>query len=109
MLKTDTIIRPVYYRIIERRGKIWAFKEGQPFVNLFNAPDLDMEDLFSLFDTSMEKIAAELRRINNAKQGYYIANILDKKYYYCGTQWEDVKAKLKELGIGRDDPMADYE
>lgn len=66
-----------------------------------------MEDLFSLFDTSMEKIAAELRRINNAKQGYYIANILNKKYYYCGTEWEDVKIKLKELGIGRDDPMAD--
>ena len=108
MLNTDTIVRPIYYRIIERRGKVWAFKEGQPFVNLSNAPDLEMEDLFSLFDTSMEKIAAELRRINNAKQGYYIANILDKKYYYCGTQWEDVKTKLKELGIGRDDPMADY-
>jgi hypothetical protein len=46
-----TIIRPVYYRIIERRGKIWAFREGETFVNWFNAPDLDMEDLFSLFDT----------------------------------------------------------
>ncbi|MDF5729552.1 MAG: hypothetical protein PUP92_16475 [Rhizonema sp. PD38] len=22
---SDTIVRPVYYRIIERRGKIWAF------------------------------------------------------------------------------------
>jgi len=71
MLNTDTIVRPVYYRIIERRGKIWAFKEGEPFINLFNAPHLDMEDLFSLFDTSMEKIAAELRRVNGAKQGYY--------------------------------------
>ncbi len=66
-----------------------------------------MEDLFSLFDTSMEKIAAELRRINNANQGYYIANTLVKKYYYHGTEWEDVKTKLKELGIGRDEPMAD--
>jgi hypothetical protein len=105
MLNSDTIIRPVYYRIIERRGKIWAFKEGESFVNLFNAPDLDMEDLFSLFDTSMQKIAAELRRINGAKQGYYIADIQDKKYYYCGTEWEDVKVKLRELGIGRADPM----
>ncbi|TBR56682.1 hypothetical protein B4U84_28055 [Westiellopsis prolifica IICB1] len=105
MLGTDTIIRPIYYQIIERRNKVWAFREGKPFVNLFNAPDLDMEDLFSLFDTSMQKIAAELRRINGAKQGYYIANILDKKYYYCGTEWEDVKVKLRELGIGRDDPL----
>lgn len=103
MLKNDTIIRPVYYQIIERRNKIWAFREGKPFVNLFNAPLLDMEDLFSLFDTSMEKIASELRYLYNGKQGYYIANILDKKYYYCGTEWDDVKKKLLELGIGRDD------
>ncbi len=103
MLKNDTIIRPVYYQIIERRNKIWAFREGKPFVNLFNAPDLDIEDLFSLFDTSMEKIAAELRYLYNGKQGYYIANILNKEYYYCGTEWEDVKNKLKELGIGRND------
>jgi len=106
MLNTDTIVRPVYYRIIERRGKIWAFKEGSPFINLFNTPDLDMEDLFSLFDTSMEKIAAELRRINGGLQGYYIADILDKKYYYCGPEWSDVKLKLLELGIGRSDPMS---
>ncbi len=105
MQHSDTIIRPIYYRIVERRGKIWAFKEGKPFVNLFNAPDLDMEDLFTLFDTSMEKIAGELRRINGAQQGYYIADIHEKKYYYCGSEWEDVKLKLRELGIGRPDPM----
>jgi hypothetical protein len=106
MLSADTIIRPIYYQIIERRGKIWAFREGKTFVNLFNAPDLEMEDLFSLFGTLMEEIAASLRLINGAKNGYYIANILDRKYYYCGIEWHDVKAKLRELGIGRPDPMA---
>ncbi|BAZ15292.1 hypothetical protein NIES4071_71640 [Calothrix sp. NIES-4071] len=106
MLDSETIVRPVYYRIIERRGKIWAFKEGQPFVNWFNAPNLEMEDLFSLFDTSMEDISAELRRHFGGQQGYYIANILDKKYYYCGTEWNDVKTKFRELGIGRPDPMS---
>lgn len=105
MLETETIVRPIYYQILERRNKVWAFREGQPFVNLFNAPDLEMEDLFAVFDTSMEKIAAELRRINGAKSGFYIADILDKKYYYCGTEWQDVKTKLQELGIGRPGPM----
>lgn len=53
----------------------------------------------------MKKVAIELFRINGGKQGYYIANILDKKYYYCGTEWQDVKNKLLELGIGRHDPI----
>ncbi|MBW4505594.1 MAG: hypothetical protein KME64_03660 [Scytonematopsis contorta HA4267-MV1] len=60
---------------------------------------------FAAFGTSMKKVAIELFRINGGKQGYYIANILDNKYYYCGTKWEDVKVMLKQLGIGRDDPM----
>jgi hypothetical protein len=102
---SDTVVRPVYYRIIQRRGNGWAFKEGEPFINLFNAPLLSQEDIFAAFETSMKKVAIALFRINGGKQGYYIANILDKQYYYCGTQWEDVKIKLKELGIGRDDPI----
>jgi hypothetical protein len=103
MLDT-TIIRPIYYRIIERRGNGWAFKQGEPFLNLFNAPLLPQEDLFASFDTSMKKVAIELFRINGGKQGYYLANILDKKFYYCGTQWEDIKTKLRELGITKSDP-----
>ena len=106
MLDSETIIRPVYYRIVERRGNGWAFKEGEPFINWFNAPWLSQEDLYAAFDTSMKKVAIELFKINGGLQGYYIANILDKKYYYCGREWSDVKAKLLELGIGRPDPMS---
>jgi hypothetical protein len=101
-----TIASPVYYRIIERRGNGWGFKEGEPFINLFNMPLLSQKDLFAAFDTSMKKVAIELFRINGGKQGYYIADIQDKKYYYCGQEWEDVKTKLQELGIGRPEPMA---
>lgn len=100
-----TIVHPVYYRIIERRGSGWAFKEGEPFINLFNEPMLAHKDLFAAFDTSMKKVALELFRINAGLQGYYIADLQDKKYYYCGTEWGDVKAKLLELGIGRLDPL----
>jgi hypothetical protein len=102
----NTIVRPVYYRIIQRRGNGWAFKEGEPFINWFNMPLLSQNDLFTAFDTSMKKVAIELFRINGGKQGYYIADIKDKKYYYCGSEWEDVKTKLRELGIGRPDPMS---
>ncbi len=107
MPASSTIVYPVYYRLVVRRDNTWYFTKGDMFVNLFNAPWLQQEDLFSAFDTSMKKVANELRRINDGKQGYYIADILDKKYYYCGTELESVKIKLKELGIGRDEPFVD--
>lgn len=47
-------------------------------------------------------IRASRRRRKNA---WYLADILDKKYYYCGTEWLDVKVKLRELGIGKPDPL----
>ncbi|MDB9442061.1 hypothetical protein PN497_11915 [Sphaerospermopsis kisseleviana CS-549] len=46
----------------------------------------------------------ELFRVNGGKNGYYIANIRDKQHYYCGSDWADVKVKLRQLGIGRNDP-----
>ncbi len=99
-----TIVSPIHYRIIERRGNGWAFKENEPFINWFNEPLLSQKDLFAAYDTSMKKVAIELFRINGGKQGYYIADILDKEYYYCGTEWENVKIKFREMGIGQPDP-----
>lgn len=29
------------------------------------------------------------------------------QYYYCGQEWEDIRRKLRQLGIGRDDPIPD--
>jgi hypothetical protein len=49
----------------------------------------------------MTKVAREFFKINGGKEGYYLANILDKKYYYCGQSPQDVKNRLIELGIGK--------
>jgi hypothetical protein len=105
MNNSTTIAFPIYYQVIQRRGNGWAFKHSEPFINLFNLPNLSPEEEYAVFGTSMKKVAIELFRINGGKQGYYIANILDKKYYYCGIEWQDVKNKFRELGIGRDDPI----
>lgn len=50
------------------------------------------------------KVAARLLQINDGKPGYYLADIVDKKYYYCGENLEDIRAKLRELGIGKLEP-----
>lgn len=57
-----------------------------------------------MFGTTKNKVVIELFRINGGKIGYYLVNLREKKYYYCGQDWASVKAKLRELGIGRDEP-----
>jgi hypothetical protein len=52
-----TVVCPVYYQIIQRRNNGWAFKHGEPFINLFNVFDLSPEDEFTAFGTSMKKVA----------------------------------------------------
>lgn len=101
----DTIIYPGYVRVVIRKSDGWHFVKDKPFYNPLNFSTLEQEDIFSMLGLTMKEVANELRKINNATHGFYLANILDRKYYYCGTEWEDVERTLREdLGIGAFEP-----
>lgn len=103
----DTIVSPTYIRIVIRSSNRWSFVNGERFYNPYNFPNLSQENLFRFLGLTMKQVANELRKINNAAPGYYLADIVERKYYYCGTEWEDVKRTLREeLGIGRLDPSS---
>jgi len=57
------------------------------------------------FGLTAEQVIIELFRIDAGRQGYYLANLKDQRYYYCGSNIEDVKNTLQSLGIGRADPF----
>ncbi|MDD1428839.1 hypothetical protein MEO94_31305 [Dolichospermum sp. ST_sed9] len=102
----STIIHPSNYLIVEREATAWFFKPGDKvFYNATNKPvNLALESRLEKFGLTTETIMIEMFRINGGKAGYYLTNLRKKQYYYCGTEWQDVKLKLKEFGIGRDDP-----
>ncbi|MBN3872660.1 hypothetical protein [Nostoc sp. JL33] len=101
-----TIIHPIKYRIIERKitpeKSYWHFIKGKTFYNPLNLPSEG--DIEFMFGTTKKKVVIELFRINGGKVGYYLVDLREKQYYYCGQKWEDVKAKLRELGIGTNEP-----
>lgn len=90
---------PLHYQIYEREGTRWFFHGGTPFYNPRGIPT-DFNSTLQTNKLTKIKVLVELFRINGGKPGYYLANVRDKKYYYCGQEWAGVKAKLKELGIG---------
>ncbi|MBO3458353.1 hypothetical protein G7B40_004610 [Aetokthonos hydrillicola Thurmond2011] len=102
----DKIIYPSHYRIIWREvnpeSRYWEFLKPRVFFNPLNLPIEG--DIERAFGTTKKKIVVELFRINMGKPGYYLADLLERKYYYCGSEWEDVRTTLLSLGIGRVDP-----
>lgn len=98
------IIYPAYFQTVKRADNAWYFSHGRAFYR--GASSLEsLEDRELYYGLTKEKIVIELFRINGGKEGYYLANLRDRKYYYCGDALGDVRTMLQILGIGRADPL----
>lgn len=101
----SSIVAPVHYRIYECKGTAkWFVKESVPFYNGTNKP-MNLNCITHEFGLTEQQVVINLFRVNGGKLGYYLANLRAKKYYYCGSSWEDVRTTLQDLGIGRADPV----
>ena len=105
-IMTDTtVFVPDYYRVLECRSGEWFLKKTKVLYKTLPIA-IDFDDFELLYGVTREQIVIELFRQGGGRDGYYLANLRKKKYYYCGTEAEFVKTKLRSLGIGRDDPMS---
>lgn len=108
------LVFPLCWRVIHRNIKngraCWSFWRVSVFCNTTNlaTPDITKLDIENLFGTTKPKVVTELFRINGGRLGYYLANLIDNKYYYCGETEEDLKKKFIELGIGRSEPNINF-
>lgn len=99
------LVYPAYYRIVRREGNTWTFSKNVPFYVPAHKQSANFDDIEEAYGTTRGKVAINLFRINGGKPGYYLANLRDKQYYYCGSAEQDIRTKLQELGIGRPDPL----
>lgn len=97
---STTIFYPLYYRVIKREGTKWAVK-GSKLISANNDP-IGTDDIQSYGMTPLDLVVS-LFRVAGGKPGYYIANLKDKNYYYCGLSLEDVQITFRSLGIGREE------
>ena len=104
-MSDTTSFVPDYYRVLECRSGEWFLKKAK--VVYRNLPiAIDFDDFELLYGITREQVAIELFRVGHGRNGYYLANLRKKQYYYCGTEADEVKAKLRSLGIGRNDPIS---
>lgn len=107
---SDTkILCPAYFQIARYDGLSWYFKNSKKFFNplrilIPKSVDLTVDTKLVAFDTSFAKLTMEFRLINGGKIGYYLADLKNSNYYYCGLDWQDIKTTLRSLGIGVQEP-----
>jgi hypothetical protein len=99
------ILSPVYYRLVRKHADDWHFYPKEIFYKP-EGKEVDLDNLEATYGLTLTKVAVELFRINAGRDGYYLANLRDKKYYYCGLNLDDVKSTFLNLGIGRLDPIS---
>ena len=96
---------PSYLRIVRRTERQWRFTVPKRIVLSRQVEDTDFlvarERQYGL---TKGKLVLEFRLLTGGKLGYYLADMKRKLYYYCGESWDDVRAKLSEIGIGRVHP-----
>ncbi len=100
------LVHPLHYLIVKREGVTWCFKPGgNVFHNPQNVPmSLHLDDRLQRFGLTVSTLMVELFRLNGGSPGYYLVNLRDKNYYYCGVSWDDIKGVFLSLGVGRKDP-----
>lgn len=93
----------MYIQIWEREAKKWFLLKSRPFYNPRQIPT-DHEYVLSRYGLTTNIVITEFIFLTGGKPGFYIADLRDKKYFYCGNDKANVTTWLKDLGIGRDEP-----
>ena len=97
-MSSTTVIYPSYYRVVRCEGGRWYIK-GAKLCSSNHVP-IGLSGA-EVYNTTSAQLLVSLFRVNGGRGGYYIANLRDKKYYYCGLSLEDVRVTFEHLGIGR--------
>ncbi|MCC5636301.1 hypothetical protein LC593_10615 [Nostoc sp. CHAB 5844] len=98
------IITPDFYWIFCHRDQEW-FLYPNKVVYRTHPIYLDFNDTELMYGLTKLDIVGGLTSAANNADGYYLANLRKREYYYCGDKPENVVALLQEFGIGRVDPM----
>lgn len=97
------IIYPDHICIVEKTAEDWRIKNPQKV--FWRSPDcqipLERKSRAQTYGLTSKKIVIELFRKDLGKLGFYLVNMRDREYYYCGLTWSDVQEKLWEIGITR--------
>lgn len=97
---SQNLVCPENLQIFCREIDGWTHIKGKVFYNP-KQKQTDLDSTLKRFNFTKSSIICELFKLNGGSLGYYLADLENKKFYYCGSEFLDIKVKLLSLGIGR--------
>lgn len=95
-----TFFTPAYIELIRKTDDRWSKPKTTQIFNASGKPYNPCER-YSKHGLTQMDILKELYLRYQGLDGWYLVNMAEKEYYYCGATSEDVNRKLVELGIKR--------
>jgi hypothetical protein len=92
------IFYPQYIYIVQKTAGEWRFREPSKIIYR-GTSEIDLSHRETHYRLTLKQIIIELFKINGGKLGFYLADMKHEKYYYCGTQLDDVREKLISIGV----------
>lgn len=102
----DSVLFPDYYAIVERNNVkgwgLWPSRKFYPVVEFSSTKTPTERFQIKCLEHGLnwKQVLAEIRRHHCGKIGFYLVNLRDREYHYCGTELRDIKTFVKEKGIG---------
>jgi hypothetical protein len=96
----NSVICPWNFQIYRRSSDGWTGLKTKRVIYNNSNQSMQLDRVAEQFGLTDRKVVIELFRQYLGKEGYYLVNLRDRQYYYCGLSIDDVKNQLSDLGIG---------
>lgn len=90
------VVYPYYWQIYKHQIDKWYRLPANKVSGEDTPVPTQIEKSFGLTE---KQVIINLFKVNGGWQGYYIANLKERKFFYCGTCWEDVVNTFQYLGV----------
>jgi hypothetical protein len=97
------ICHPSYFRVYEKDDNSWYLYKGKKFFSQSNL-SLQQGHLERRYGLSLSDIVLQFFQIGRGRPGFYLANLKERQFYFCGNSPQDIQHKFRELGISPPDP-----
>ena len=95
-----SICHPSYFRIYEKELDSWYVHKGRKFIEKSNI-SLEKNRLERFYGLTLRDILPQLFKVGRGRTGFYLVNLKEQQFYFCGNSPNDIKQKFLELGIIR--------